>query len=120
MKKIPIPPQLLATLIVPFGIFLTLAPYAFFTGHNHILTIVPFWFIIVPIITFYLPKIFAKEENTLQPSLIGLILFYLFMVLMIYKHYQSDVFQVMMVSAVYNVIVITLTGLSRKLIRKKV
>lgn len=49
--------QLLAALIVPIGIILVLMPYAFLLGHNHILTVVPFWFVIVPVLASYLPTI---------------------------------------------------------------
>ena len=65
-----------------------------------------FWFMIVPSVALNLPPKISKNEDHRFESLAGMGLFYAFMVLMIYKHYQSDYFTLMMVSAVCNLLLI--------------
>lgn len=118
-NKLNLSPRLLATLIVPAGIILTLVPYSLLTGAPHLISMVLFWFIIVPVLASHLPLIFIKNGNSLIPSLTGLTIFYLFMVFMIYKHYESEVFLVIMVSALFNLLTITFIGISKYFYKKE-
>ena len=118
-KRLNLSPRLLATLIVPVGIFLAMLFSSFITGAPLLLSMFMFWFIIVPVLASYLPVIFIKNGDTLIPSLTGLTLFYLFMVWMIYKNYESDVFQIIMTSAVFNLFVITLIGVMKYFFKKQ-
>lgn len=47
-------------------------------------------------------------------SLTGLMLFYAIMVFMIYEHYKTDYFQLMMLSCLVNVALVTAISLPRK------
>ena len=111
--KLTIPALVLATLAMPLGIFLILVPYSLLLGWS-LLTSVLFWFILVPTLTFYLPMIFLKKGLHVTSSLAGLVLFYGFMIFMIYEHFDTDLFTVMMASAVFNLALITAIGLSKK------
>jgi hypothetical protein len=97
-------------LVVPVGLSIILAPYSLLIGWN-LVTLFLFWFVVIPLLATYLPPYVSGKENHLMKSLAGLMLFYLCMVFMIYDHYQSDYFKVMMISAVINMIVVV--GISR-------
>ena len=71
----------------------------------HLATLLMFWFVVVPLVILFLSAKFFKERNTLWRSLMSLVIFYSFMVFMIYKHYQSDFFLIMMVSFVWNALI---------------
>lgn len=114
--KILFPAPLLATLIIPVGLFLILIPFSVLFGQNLIVVLL-FWFILVPAISISLPFLVLKRAAHLVQSLIGLILFYLFMVWMIYDHYQTDFFRVMMFSCLFNIVLIAVIGLSKRLIK---
>ena len=92
-------------LIVLTGLSGILALFSLLIGWN-LITLLLFWFVIIPIVAVFLPSLFSKNENHLWEPVTGLILFYMFMVFMIYEHYQSDYFKVMMVSACINIIVV--------------
>lgn len=97
--------KLKATLIVPFGLILVLIPFSLLIGWN-LITGILFWYVITPALTIFLPAIFIRNKNHLLESLIGLAIFYAIMVFMIYDHYKTDYFQIMMVSLAVNIIVI--------------
>lgn len=96
-----------ATLIVPFGLILVLVPYSMLIGWN-LFTGILFWYVITPALTIYLPSIISKNKGHLMESLVGLAIFYAVMVFMIYDHYKTDYFLIMMVSLVVNMMVIAL------------
>ncbi|WPP49282.1 hypothetical protein [Catalinimonas niigatensis] len=95
--------------IVTIGLAMVLIPFSLLVGWN-IFTLLLFWFMIVPALTLYLPKMMNKDRNHLFESLAGMVLFYGLMVFMIYDHYQTDYFQVMMYSCGFNLLVVTLFG----------
>lgn len=97
--------KLKATLIVPFGLILVLIPFSLFVGWN-LLTGILFWYVITPALAIYVPEIFIRNKTHLLESLIGLAIFYAIMVFMIYDHYKSDYFQIMMVSLPGNILVV--------------
>lgn len=101
------------TLIVPVVLTIVFIPYSLLIGWN-LMTLLLFWFVIIPALTIYLPTMVSNNKNHLFESLVGLIMFYVFMVFMIYEHYQTDYFQIMMLSCVVNMILISaITGLKR-------
>lgn len=91
----------LRILCVPLILFILLFPFSFLTGWN-IATAVFCWFFLTPFIAEYVPTIFSADKNQLKESLIGLLIFYSFMILMVYKHYDSDFFFIIMLSAGVN------------------
>ncbi len=105
--------QLKETLIVPVGALLSLAIFSLAIGWN-LLTALLFWFILLPILINKLPSIISKKNHYLKPSLVGLILFYAFLVFMIYEHYQTDLFQIMLFSFVFNLFLILFVNWIRK------
>jgi hypothetical protein len=101
------------TFIVPVVLAIVLVPYSLFIGWN-LITLLLFWFVIIPALTIYSPTKVSNNKSHLFESLVGLIMFYAFMVFMIYNHYQTDYFQIMMLSCVVNIILIsTITGFKR-------
>ncbi len=98
--------KLKGVLIVPIGIAIILVPLSLLIGWN-LVTLIVFWLVITPALTIYLPKLVSKNINHLFESLVGMGIFYALMVLMIYDHYQSDYFQLMMWSGVINLISVT-------------
>ena len=101
------------TFIVPVVLAIVFVPYSLFIGWN-LITLLLFWFVIIPALTIYSPTKVSNNKSHLFESLVGLIMFYAFMVFMIYNHYQTDYFQIMMLSCVVNIILIsTITGFKR-------
>lgn len=97
------------TCIVIVGLSVVFIPFSLLVGWN-IFTLFLFWFMIIPALTLYLPTLFSKEKHHLFESLAGMMLFYGLMVFMIYEHYQTDYFQVMMYSCGFNLLIVTLFG----------
>ena len=93
-------------LIVPVGLVIVLVPFSIWIGWN-LVTLILFWFVITPGLTIYLPTLIANNKNYLVEALVGLIIFYAIMVLMIYDHYKTDYFQIMIVSCVINLILVS-------------
>lgn len=104
--------HIVSCLTIPIGIAAILVPYSLLVGWN-LVTLFLFWFLITPILSVYIPTLISKNKNHFSESISGLLLFYSFMVFMIYKHYQSDFFYVMMVSCVINVILIIMISAIR-------
>lgn len=104
-----------------FGSFLVLliilAPYSLLIGWN-LLTLLLFWFVIIPLVAVYMPTRLSRNQDHLIESLMGLVVFYGFMVFMIYKQYQTDYFQVMIISGVVNCFVVIATILLRRTIKQ--
>lgn len=92
-------------LIVPLGISLVLVPLSMLIGWD-LLTLVIFWFIITVGLAIYLPTIVSENENHMFESITGLLIFYAIMVFMIYDHYMTDYFKIMMISCFTNVILV--------------
>ena len=97
--------RLKGMLIVPAGLAIVLVPYSLLIGRN-LLTVFLFWFVITPTLTIYLPTIISKNKNHFLESLLGLMIFYGLMVFMIYDHYKTDFFRVMIFSCFTNLILI--------------
>lgn len=97
--------KLKGILIVPIGLILVLIPFSMLIGWN-LFTAILFWLVITPALTSYLPTIISKNKNHLMESLMGLAIFYAFMVFMIYDHYKTDYFLIMMASLVVNMMVV--------------
>ncbi|HTH57901.1 MAG TPA: hypothetical protein VL728_17760 [Cyclobacteriaceae bacterium] len=100
-------------LAVVIGVTLVFTPYSLLIGWN-LITFVLFWFIMVPLIAFFLPPKVSRNETHLIESVVGVLIFYALMVFMIYDHYESDFFFVMMISCVVNLIVMFLASWTRR------
>ena len=100
-------------LVVPLCIFIFIAASCYFFGGTRSLpTTMVSWFVIVPLLTAFLSKIISGQENLAFKSLISLLAVYGMMIFMIYKHYQTDFFKVMIASLVFNALVILIAGLA--------
>ena len=106
--------KLLGTLLVSTGLMALLVLYSLLLGWNA-LSLFIFWFLLVPGLTVYLPLRFLKRKGHLFTSLSGLVIFYGVMVWMIYDHYQTDYFQIMMISFVVNMALVTVVSLIKPL-----
>lgn len=100
--------------IVVITLFIVLIPFSFVVGWN-LITLFLFWFILVPAISIYLPAKILKNEDWLIQALGGLILFYGVMAFMIYQHYQTDYFKIMIISGGVNLVVVAGFFLAEKL-----
>jgi hypothetical protein len=117
MEKI-LKEKLTRIFIVPAGLSIVLIPFSILIGWN-LLTLFLFWFVVIPGLTIYLPAMAFGNKRRLFDSLTGLVIFYAIMVLMIYDHYRTDYFQVMVLSGVLNLILIpTVTWVGRQRARK--
>ena len=107
----------LKAIIIPFCILLVCAGYMNLFGLN-LITGILFWFVIVPSLTLYLSKILLGSKNITRNSILELIGFYGLMVFLIYKHYQSDLFKLMIASLVFNLFLFIATTVAKLLIDK--
>jgi len=103
-------------LIIPVGAFIALILFSFTFGWN-LMTLLLFWFLFIPFLAITLPNLISKNDIKLKQSIVGLIVFYAFMVFMIYKHYQTDYFIIMMISLVLNIGTVSLITWIRKNVR---
>jgi hypothetical protein len=99
--------HLKGAIIIPIGAAILLVPFSLLIGWN-LVTLFLFWFVILPSAIIYLPAKVSKNENQLVESIFGLLIFYALMVFMIYDHYKSDFFLVMMVSCGINLVIVTI------------
>jgi hypothetical protein len=97
--------KLLSSFVTAVGIAIVFAPFSILIGWN-IFTMVLFWLIIIPILAIYLPRLVWRHHNHVVESIAGISIFYLAIVFMIYKHYKSDYFQMMIVSYFINILII--------------
>ena len=109
--------KLKATLVVPLGLFCALAPYSLLIGWN-LITLLVFWFLITPALAIWLPTLVARREGHMFASLGGLLIFYAFMVFMIYDHYKSDYFRMMVISCGVNLISVTVSTYPKRRVAK--
>jgi hypothetical protein len=105
--------KLLGTMIVPLGLLIILVPFSLLIGWS-LLTLIIFWLVLTPLLTLYLPTLISSNKNLLFESLVGLIIFYGIMVFMIYDHYRTDYFRVMILSCVINLILVSAINLKRR------
>ena len=105
--------KLKGTLIVPVGLAIILIPFSMLIGWN-LITAILFWLVLTPGLTIYLPKLVSRNKNHLFESLLGLIIFYSIMVFMIYDHYKSDYFQLMIWSCAINLILVSVITWTRR------
>ena len=102
---------------VPVLLFILLLPFSFLTGWN-MATLIIYWFFVTPFVAEYVPTIFSKNKNQLVESLTGMLIFYSFMGFMTYKHYQTDMFFIIMVSCVINLGSITVISKVKRVYRE--
>lgn len=91
--------------LVPLCVFMVLVPYSILLRWN-LITSILFWFFIIPGVTLYLHSRLFETSHLTWKAVASLASFYGIMVYMIYEHYQSDQFAIMMFSAAYNFLVI--------------
>jgi hypothetical protein len=101
------------SLVTALGIAIVFVPFSFLIGWN-IVTLVLFWLGLTPALAIYLPKLVSRNTGHLLESLTGLTLFYTVIVFLIYEHYKSDYFQMMIVSYVINIIMIVTINSTKK------
>ena len=104
MKKI------LGSLSVSIGLFVALTLFSLVVtwlqiGWN-LFTVLLFWFLLAPAIAIHLPKYISIIQDCRFSSIAGLTLFYLVVVFMIYLHFQSDFFKLMLTSMAFNLFIV--------------
>ena len=97
--------RLMSIVIIPACLAIALVPFSLLIGWN-LASLFLFWFVLVPMLAIYLPTKISKNKNHLFESLAGLIFFYAIVVFMIYEHFNTDYFQVMMLSCGINIVLI--------------
>jgi hypothetical protein len=103
-------------LVIPFCVFIILGFGSFVTKGN-IITLLLFLFVLLPVLTLYLNKK-IQAQHPIWRSIGSMVTFYAFMVFMTYKHYQSDVFLLMMISLFWNLLVMMVVAFVDKDLRK--
>lgn len=98
--------KLRGTLIVTIGLVVVLVPFSLLIGWN-LISLFLFWFVISPGLTIYLPTMVSGNRFHLFESLAGFVIFYAVMVFMIYDHFKTDYFQIMMLSFAINLILVS-------------
>ncbi len=92
--------------MLSFGILiLVLIPYSIFLGWNAI-TLILFWFILVPLVAHYSSRIIKDVKNNLIPAMGGAFLFYSVMIILTYKQYESDYFTIIKYSVIPSLLII--------------
>ena len=109
--------NLTRALAIPFALTILLVSFSFLVGWN-IVTMVIFWFVLIPMVSHLIPRKIFKNTNPFKESIIGMAIFYVLMTFMIYKQFQTDYFQLMMVSFVVNILVILFIKLESKVNRE--
>jgi len=106
--------KLTGTLIVPIALAAVLMPFSILVGWN-LFTMILFWSFVVPAIAILLPSWLSENKNHVFESLVGMIGFCAIMVFMIYDHFKTDYFRVMVLSCAINIFFICLiTWANRK------
>jgi hypothetical protein len=93
--------------LIPFGVFLVMALYSLLIRWN-LTTSILLWFFVVPAVILFLNLGLFKTRNITWKTVASLASLYCITVYMIYDHYQSDAFEIMMFSAGYNFLVMAL------------
>jgi hypothetical protein len=97
--------QILGITGVLAGLALILIPFSLIIGWS-VISLISFWFIIVPLFSFIIPHLIPGNRLKLLQSIIGMILFYGIMIFMIYKQSETDYFRAMAVSGIVNLILL--------------
>ena len=97
----------LSVIVVTLSLFGLLIPYSLLLGWN-LLTSFLFWFILVPLISILSSRFYNKVNRSWITGIAGCVVFYLVIVFLIYSHYQTDLFNVMIVSSLSSVFMIWL------------
>ena len=106
LKRYYIPILFKVAIIVPLCVFLFVAACGyFFGGSRNLLSTIVSWFVIIPLLNVFLSKTISGHKNLAFKSLMSLLVFYGIMVFMIYKHYQTDFFKIMIASLIFNSLV---------------
>ncbi len=117
MKRIELKDQLKGTLIVPICLGIILVPFSMLIGWN-LMSLFLFWFVLIPTFTLYLPTRISKNKSHVVESLVGLMIFYGIMVFMIYKHYKTDYFKIMILSFAINFLLVAVITFNRMRVTK--
>lgn len=109
IKRYRISTWLKVTIIVPLCVFLYVGISGYFIGgSNHVLVWFLSWFVIIPMLNAVLSNRICGKQNFPLKALTSLTIFYGIMVFMIYKHYQSDFFKLMIASLIFNSLILVL------------
>lgn len=95
--------QILGIIGVLIGLVLIILPFSLLIDWN-IVTLILFWFLIVPLASFLIPFLIPGNRQKLLQSIIGMMLFYGVMIFMIYTQSETDYFRLMAISGIVNLI----------------
>jgi hypothetical protein len=98
-------------ILVPLFTLVIMGVYSWLFGWN-LLTASGAWLILVPLAVFSLSNLVGLRK--IRQSGISILCFYAWMVFGTYDHYQSDFFVLMMLSMLYNALIIVLVILSER------
>jgi len=108
----------LARYIAKIGIIhvcacLVLALYTFLLGFTFPSSVL-FWFFILPGLIIFLCSKFFNSPSGIRNAMVTIVIFYSFMVFMIYRHFPSDFFTLMMISFLWNFLIMIIVRLSER------
>ena len=98
-----------SVLFVTLCLIASFVPFSLLLGWNLILGIL-FWFFLVPLISWISSKFCLCRTRQIIVGIGGCIFFYLIMIFMIYSHYQTDMFKLMIFSSFTSMALIWFLG----------
>ena len=98
--------RLIGILVVPMILLMVVASYSLLIGWT-LASMLVFWYLLVPVLTVGVSWRLLKDRNPVWVPLLGLAIFYVGMVFMIYDHYQTDYFRIMLLSLAINGALVT-------------
>ena len=98
-----------SVLFVTLCLIAGLVPFSLFIGWN-LVTAIMFWFILVPLISWVSAKFCMDRTRQIIVGIVGCVFFYLIIILMIFNHYQTDLFKLMIFSSITSLALIWFLG----------
>ena len=111
----------LGTFSILVGLVACLAVFTFpsyYLFGNHIVALFIFWFMIVPYVTVFISKKRSKRKSPLVEIIAGMVLFFGMVTFMIFNYYGTEYFQLVVISACFNLVLVPVYILSKSLRRR--
>lgn len=99
----------ISILFVTLCLVAGLVPFSLLIGWD-LVTGIMFWFFLVPLISWIAAKFCMDRTRQIIVGIVGCTFFYLIMIFMIYSHYQTDMFKLMIFSSFTSMALIWFLG----------
>ena len=99
----------ISILFVTLCLVAGLVPFSLLIGWD-LVTGIMFWFFLVPLISWISAKFCMDRTRQIIVGIVGCTFFYLIMIFMIYSHYQTDMFKLIIFSSFTSMTLIWFLG----------